>query len=848
MSFFFGFSKEKSVKAAEKYVQQGKLEAAIKEYEKVLEAEPTDLTVHLTLAGLYAQVKRNKDAILKYLKVAENYRKNNQTPQAIALYRKINRLDPSDYGIAMVLADLVRKQGQPAEALQYYLSAAQACRNTHQYVNAVKVLREAVKLYPENIHIQMELAEALFGCDFVDEAHETYIWAGREFYKQGQVVDGLHAFQKALLVKPASKPALKALVDYSLQHGDAQGAVEMLRELLHQFPDDADLVLLLGRTCLSARFLDEAEVSFLRLAGMDSSRYEYLFEVARLFLDERKYHRAVDVIRQCVPYITNRRHKKKATALLKGILEADHKNLTALQVLADIYEQMGEKRNLTTTLNTLVEMALQQHAQATARQTLERLVHLAPKRKTFRIKLANIGPVNPVEREVEVEAETLEGLTNKAAAMQVSGDYSVELLETLLTKNPELVSARIGLLEGMVAGQPESVELRQQLKQCYLDAGYKGKAARQCLELARIHEMHHQTKSAEEMRVEAYQLDPSLEPLQPTGWTSPLGKKLSAIEGFDMVSALADFTESETEPAAAPLETSDLSEPVKTTPALPVPPVVATTLPPTDWAVSRTANLPPPPVEEKTWVLPESTVELPASAMMRIELAANLAQHQPSPGQAWVLPEDSTAFKVSFQNVPEPVSTDSGPVWTLPPDIRTGEISTVAIVEHLSGRLAELPGNALFLEQLELAWHFVSATGSSLTVFKIKVDGFGKNDGTGDPETRNSYLNPIADMLAAEVTPDDRFLAYCGNAEFLFLVTGMNGEAGAAYAERMRGMVEALWFPHPTSGEWVTVSIGVVTAGPFQSTPEGIVAAATLALDLAKDGGGNRFIVSPPLG
>ena len=50
MAFGFGFNKQKALSAAEKFVQQGKLQNAIAEYEKVLKADPKELTVSILLA------------------------------------------------------------------------------------------------------------------------------------------------------------------------------------------------------------------------------------------------------------------------------------------------------------------------------------------------------------------------------------------------------------------------------------------------------------------------------------------------------------------------------------------------------------------------------------------------------------------------------------------------------------------------------------------------------------------------------------------------------------------------------------------------------------------------------
>src|SRR5271170_840470 len=56
MAFGFGFNKQKVLSAAEKYIQQGKTQNAIAEYEKILKADPKDLTVTNTVGDLYSRL------------------------------------------------------------------------------------------------------------------------------------------------------------------------------------------------------------------------------------------------------------------------------------------------------------------------------------------------------------------------------------------------------------------------------------------------------------------------------------------------------------------------------------------------------------------------------------------------------------------------------------------------------------------------------------------------------------------------------------------------------------------------------------------------------------------------
>ena len=95
MAFGFGFNKQKALSAAEKFVQQGKLQNAIAEYEKVLKADPKDLTVSNTVGDLYARLGQNDRAIEAFKSVGDAYAAQGFTVKAIAMYKKLTKLKPT---------------------------------------------------------------------------------------------------------------------------------------------------------------------------------------------------------------------------------------------------------------------------------------------------------------------------------------------------------------------------------------------------------------------------------------------------------------------------------------------------------------------------------------------------------------------------------------------------------------------------------------------------------------------------------------------------------------------------------------------------------------------------------
>jgi len=124
MVFRVCFSKQKALSSAEKYVQQGKLQNAIAEYEKILKADPRDLTVLNTIGDLYARIGDNSRAIEYFKQVGDAYATDGFTVKAIAVYKKISKLQPSLDG-TLKLAELFTQQGLFNDARAQYLQVAE---------------------------------------------------------------------------------------------------------------------------------------------------------------------------------------------------------------------------------------------------------------------------------------------------------------------------------------------------------------------------------------------------------------------------------------------------------------------------------------------------------------------------------------------------------------------------------------------------------------------------------------------------------------------------------------------------------------------------------------------------
>src|SRR3990172_1786941 len=106
MAFGLGFDKGKILQTAEKYVIQGKLPAAIEEYKKVLKKDPKDLMTLNTVGDLYTRSGNTEEGLRCFYELAEKSVEAGFVPRAIAVYKRITKIDAEALQALLKLGEL----------------------------------------------------------------------------------------------------------------------------------------------------------------------------------------------------------------------------------------------------------------------------------------------------------------------------------------------------------------------------------------------------------------------------------------------------------------------------------------------------------------------------------------------------------------------------------------------------------------------------------------------------------------------------------------------------------------------------------------------------------------------
>ncbi len=236
------FDKVKTLRAAEKYLELGKIPAAIKEYTLIVANEPDDFATVNTLGDLHARVGNRPGAISCFRRLAEHYREQDFGLKAIAVFKKIDRLQPGDTEIATSLADLYAKQDLVVEARAHYLAVADAHNRSGARQEALGILRKIADLDPQNTDIRVKLAEGYLKEGLRPEAATCFTEAGQRMLTRNAFDVALEMFGRSLEILPSDLASLKGILAAHGARGTADEAAEAIERVLANDPDNLELV------------------------------------------------------------------------------------------------------------------------------------------------------------------------------------------------------------------------------------------------------------------------------------------------------------------------------------------------------------------------------------------------------------------------------------------------------------------------------------------------------------------------------------------------------------------------------------------------------------------------------
>jgi pilus assembly protein FimV len=190
--------REQVVQTAEKYVQRGKIEPAIREYRKLLTDNPNDINTLNRIGDLYARIQRIDEAVDFFTQIAEQYSTEGFFVKAIAIYKKIIKLDPTRLEVYEKLAELYHRQGLVNEARTQYQVLADYYQKHDNAASAIAIYQKMADLEPSNPSYHVKLAEIYQSQQLTEKAMNEYRVIAEMMITHGRAQDAAQVYERAL--------------------------------------------------------------------------------------------------------------------------------------------------------------------------------------------------------------------------------------------------------------------------------------------------------------------------------------------------------------------------------------------------------------------------------------------------------------------------------------------------------------------------------------------------------------------------------------------------------------------------------------------------------------------------
>jgi tetratricopeptide (TPR) repeat protein len=554
------FEKSKILKNAEKFVASGKISQAIDEYLKILKENPKDWHLMIQIGDLLLKVNRNEEAIENFQTVADHYYSDGFFLKAIAIYKRINKLNPNLIDICTRLADLYLKQGLTMDAKSQLHIVAQHYLSKNQNKEAIETLQRLIEIEPDNLKNRNELAKAYKNEGMIPEAIQEYLRITEELTKKNLFKECLAVLETAQKLDPGNSEVLKKLMELYQQQGEPQKGFALLEEALKSNPADSEILSLLAGAYASKNQYSKAH-DLMDRALQNAGNKEPLWEIkGDLYLKASDLDAAYDQYNLVVEKEIQRKDVDRAVFLMQRITESDSVHQKGWQRLAELYGMLRQQANLISALGNLAEAYISKSRYEEAAEALEKLVKLDPedhqhkeKLKLVHSKFKQAGPAEKPEKMYEIEPDSrqqhdyassnpgseslnrfsafqpqtesvpVQRISQPVAAKSTSPAISnlsivtaeekefvsEHLIEAEVFNKYGLIDKAIEQLNLIISKYPHSVPTHQKLKEIFLEKGERDRAVEQCIEMSRIFRNQGDLDQAEDLLSEARQINPN---------------------------------------------------------------------------------------------------------------------------------------------------------------------------------------------------------------------------------------------------------------------------------------------------------------------------------------------------
>jgi tetratricopeptide (TPR) repeat protein len=214
-------NKKDILKTVTRYAQTGEWEKVIKEYEKLLQMDPDDISLHNSIGDAYAKIDQDRKAFEHYLIVLKDYQQKENLSKINFLYKKIAKLNPRKFDL----------EGKALHEKLVKIIEAQEFFNKGDFSRAIPALKEAHKLDSKHLDVLLCLAEACEKQMLIGDSVEAYEKALRLYKEMGKINEAINIAKKIINLDKTNVEALAMLAEEMIKNGEKEKAEELFKDI-----------------------------------------------------------------------------------------------------------------------------------------------------------------------------------------------------------------------------------------------------------------------------------------------------------------------------------------------------------------------------------------------------------------------------------------------------------------------------------------------------------------------------------------------------------------------------------------------------------------------------------------
>jgi tetratricopeptide (TPR) repeat protein len=345
--------KSSIINEAQRYLAKGQIDKAIAEFEKLIKEYP-DGNSYNTVGDLYLKKGDKKNAVDSFHKAANLFLHEGFSLKALAIYKKIMNVNPTDPDALFSLGELSEEKGLTTDAMKYYLAAAESFSKEGKKEKLIGVYDKVFSVSPTNIPLRNKVAEIYANEGLTSEAVKQYFQIAMLYAEQGDIENSIGYYQKVLSFQHLNREAILGINYLYERAGNIEKALEQIKEATTKFPQDIDIHLRYADLGIMMGRLDEAREGLMKVIELDPANTKARKILGDVYVKEGDREKAWT---EYLPVLDEMIAEKKYDDAVK-LLDSfkDIEPLDTRKRLISLYKQTGDQVQVANELVSLGDL------------------------------------------------------------------------------------------------------------------------------------------------------------------------------------------------------------------------------------------------------------------------------------------------------------------------------------------------------------------------------------------------------------------------------------------------------------------------------------------------------------